>query len=79
VASAAPALPRVERKALSKRKQFKQVEIIDKMCKTCDHEETYHKGGGLLRRLGCMVTGCRCRVFVFGRNRRTVSQVLVDE
>jgi hypothetical protein len=57
-------------------KKTKTVKIIDKMCKTCDHEESYHKGGGMLSRKSCMVTGCKCKVFVFGRSRETSSEVV---
>lgn len=57
-------------------KKKKIVEIIDKMCQTCDHEETYHKGGGFLSRVSCMVTGCKCKRFVFGRKRVTRDEVI---
>ena len=56
-------------------KKKKIVVIVDEMCKTCDHEKTYHKGGGFLSRVKCLVTGCKCTRFIFGRKREIRSEV----
>lgn len=62
----------------NKKKKTKIVRITEKVCRNCDHEETYHKGGGFLSRVKCLVTGCKCPGWVFGRNKTTESEVIVD-
>lgn len=56
-------------------KKKKTVKVTERMCKTCDHEETYHKGRGFLRTLSCMVTGCKCKIWVFGYERTLTEEV----
>lgn len=63
---------------MTKRKKI-TVKVAVRICKTCAHEENYHKGLGFLTRLACLVTGCRCRRWEFGRTEMRDEEKWVDD